>query len=336
MVPATFRMKSAADYGYLYVGNRAIDQMPNINDGGSVEIGGGVLDFKCLQETKFCHFNKLLDSKPHGQIHNGVGDIRNMGAVPWAARDPVFWVHHSQVDRIWASWNAAGGQNPTDPSFLSMQYTFARPDGTAVLVTNEDMLDIATLGYDYQTLIPTDPIPPVEGSIPALCPGEAVAGNRYLVSETNATVNIILGSAPATVNVNISSDGLAGGQVMQSLAVKSAETDTGIYLRFTGMMAQTAVGTSFGVYLGLPIGAAPSPDSPYYAGVLHYFNHTHMPGMDHSVENSQAYLINITDTVQRMQRLGLITSDISVTINPLKPSAVSGAPVIGGIEVVLY
>lgn len=30
-----------------------------------------------------------------------------MGLVPTAASDPVFWVHHSFIDRIWSSWNAS-------------------------------------------------------------------------------------------------------------------------------------------------------------------------------------------------------------------------------------
>jgi hypothetical protein len=331
-IPAQFRMQCADDYCHLYIGNRLSNQTPTINDGGSVEISGGVLDFKCLQEAKFCKFSGILDSRPHGQIHDGVGDNHNMSAVEWAARDPVFWVHHSQVDRIWASWNAAGGRNPTDPSFLSTQYIFARPDGTAVVITNEDMLDITALGYDYQTLIPTDPIPPIEGPIAALCPDK----NKHLASEQNVNASINLGAAPVTVNVNVTetSDGLDGGQVMRSLAVKSAETGSSIYLSFTGMMAQTTVGTSLNVYLGLPAGATPSPDSPYYAGVLHYFNHTHRHGINHSVENSRPYLINVTDIVRRIQRLELITSDVSVTMVPSKPHAVRGAPMIKSIELI--
>ena len=27
-----------------------------------------------------------------------------MGAVPTSARDPIFWLHHANVDRLWSAW----------------------------------------------------------------------------------------------------------------------------------------------------------------------------------------------------------------------------------------
>ena len=47
-----------------------------------------------------------------GQVHTLVGNLLGMGKVPWAANDPIFWLHHSNVDRLWASWNGWGRANP--------------------------------------------------------------------------------------------------------------------------------------------------------------------------------------------------------------------------------
>ena len=52
---------------------------------------------------KFDAFHRTVN-KPHNLIHNLVGC--NMGPPKNAAYDPVFWLHHSFVDFVWAYWQA--------------------------------------------------------------------------------------------------------------------------------------------------------------------------------------------------------------------------------------
>ena len=34
-----------------------------------------------------------------------IGDVAGaMADVPTAAFDPIFWVHHSNIDRLWVEW----------------------------------------------------------------------------------------------------------------------------------------------------------------------------------------------------------------------------------------
>ncbi|MGH7194104.1 MAG: tyrosinase family protein, partial [Candidatus Saccharimonadales bacterium] len=40
-----------------------------------------------------------LESTPHNFIHNWVGGDMGTGGSPY---DPIFWLHHSNVDRLWA------------------------------------------------------------------------------------------------------------------------------------------------------------------------------------------------------------------------------------------
>jgi hypothetical protein len=58
-------------------------------------------------------FNEAIE-RPHGSVHVWVGG--DMGSVPRAAFDPIFWSHHTFIDRCWASWQIAnpGGEPPTD------------------------------------------------------------------------------------------------------------------------------------------------------------------------------------------------------------------------------
>ena len=44
-----------------------------------------------------------MESGPHGYIHNEF--IRgNMGKAETAALDPIFWLHHANIDRLWSIW----------------------------------------------------------------------------------------------------------------------------------------------------------------------------------------------------------------------------------------
>ena len=77
-----------------------------------------------------------------------------MGSVPVAPNDPVFFLHHCNVDRIWAQWQttyppapylptsgAAYGHNLEDPMY---------PWNTSTSpIRPTDMLSISALGYQY-------------------------------------------------------------------------------------------------------------------------------------------------------------------------------------------
>jgi tyrosinase len=38
----------------------------------------------------------------HDNVHMWVGG--HMGQIPYAAFDPIFWAHHTMVDRLWRVW----------------------------------------------------------------------------------------------------------------------------------------------------------------------------------------------------------------------------------------
>lgn len=85
----------------------------------------------------------------HNQVHNWIaGDMTAMTSP----NDPVFWLHHCNVDRLWAQWQESYGVNTYAP-------TSGGPDGhnkNDALVflldswTPADVLNIADLGYSYE------------------------------------------------------------------------------------------------------------------------------------------------------------------------------------------
>ena len=64
------------------------------------------------------------EGTPHGSVHNDVGG--NMSTFANAAKDPIFYAHHANVDKIWSDWNKKlpTHTNPTDATFLTLTYSF--------------------------------------------------------------------------------------------------------------------------------------------------------------------------------------------------------------------
>jgi tyrosinase len=94
---------------------------------------------RVLSSTTFAGFTQLLEGI-HNGVHGWVGGA--MSAVPIAAFDPVFWAHHSMIDRLWYLWQLSPlGRNP--PASLLDRALPPFP------MTVRQTLDISILGYEY-------------------------------------------------------------------------------------------------------------------------------------------------------------------------------------------
>ncbi len=61
-----------------------------------------------LDNPNFAAFSSDLDSGAHGTVHVRVGgSTGDMRTVISAAYDPIFWLHHSMVDKVWFDWQTA-------------------------------------------------------------------------------------------------------------------------------------------------------------------------------------------------------------------------------------
>lgn len=76
----------------------------------------------------------------HNSGHVWVGG--SMGGILTAPTDPVFWMHHAEIDRIWAAWQAANpGQNPSLAGAAGIMDPWTE--------TEVDTRDIIALGFTY-------------------------------------------------------------------------------------------------------------------------------------------------------------------------------------------
>jgi tyrosinase len=118
-------------------------------------------------ETGFLHAGGSetgdLEMNPHNYVHGMIGGENNkqqsglMGVPNNAGLDPVFYLHHANIDRMWSAWNVTGGnKNPADTDWLSGpelngNSRFVMPldaKGTPWYYTPADVVDTTSVKYN--------------------------------------------------------------------------------------------------------------------------------------------------------------------------------------------
>jgi peroxiredoxin len=88
-----------------------------------------------------------MDQNPHFFTHIALGgDMADFATV---GADPIFYLHHCNLDRIWESWNRLGNKNPTDPRYLDRKFAFGDRSGKRVDLAVKSGDRVAQLGYEY-------------------------------------------------------------------------------------------------------------------------------------------------------------------------------------------
>ena len=115
MVPAIVD-STAAEATIPFVGGAA----------GAFGFGGGVIDAPS-------HFGAgmtgQLERQPHNNVHRTISGTMGTAASPL---DPIFWLHHAQVDRLWGRWLRLGGgrSDPSDVRWLDQRFRVLRRAGS--------------------------------------------------------------------------------------------------------------------------------------------------------------------------------------------------------------
>jgi tyrosinase len=104
----------------------------------------GIIE-QILGASTFDDFSSQLEDQ-HNQVHGWCGGT--MSIVPIAAFDPVFFAHHTMIDRLWYLWQL---RNP-NAGVGTLGLDQALP-GTPLNVGQ--VLDISRLGYDYAAKVVT-------------------------------------------------------------------------------------------------------------------------------------------------------------------------------------
>jgi Common central domain of tyrosinase/Polyphenol oxidase middle domain len=130
---------------------------------GFSSFGGGVLS----QPMHFNGDDGALELTPHNVVHRDVGGW--MANPNFSARDPIFFLHHANVDRLWKRWRSTtSGQDPTsDTIWMNTKFTFFDENGQQVQLSGRDILDtVSELNYCYDDETACGGPPPPAKTIP--------------------------------------------------------------------------------------------------------------------------------------------------------------------------
>ncbi|RZC93437.1 hypothetical protein C5167_026046 [Papaver somniferum] len=108
-------------------------------------------------EAGECYALGTMEAAPHDTVHGWVGKLsnnyhQNMGAFFSAARDPTFFAHHANIDRIWEVWRKLGNykRDIVDPDWLNAYFYFHNEKSQLVRIRVHQILNITAMGYRYQ------------------------------------------------------------------------------------------------------------------------------------------------------------------------------------------
>jgi tyrosinase len=232
-------------------------------------------------------FSDGLESGPHGQVHTFVGvSPRGMGFFEEAGRDPCFWVHHCNIDRLWNHWRQKTGHtNPINAGvpinvpnnqrkpWSQLQHTFVDENGQEVKLSTGQVLaavEILDRGYVYDDLQPaivtsSNAPPPAPASAPQGAAGATAPARRIRTLASAGPLEVSGGSAAIT---------------LQGLSAAAAPAPGGIpeppvqdrVLVLKDVAAPAGAGGLYGVYVNVPPDVQPTPDSAYFVGTVDTFN----------------------------------------------------------------
>ena len=255
----------------------AIEAEEFSSDEGIATFGGG--------ERSRPHFNGgergLLEGMPHGGPHGWVGDdvdaqgnvIRRgwMGSFFTAGLDPVFWLHHANIDRLWQVWldhDPAHGDPTDDPAWSDTEFSFPAVGGGVVTWRIGEVLDTLALGYQYEsTAAPSGLAPPVV-VVPDGGPDLDLSGADMAPPPPPEVIG-------ATADVSLASHEPVDVELVEPAAVglgaePGAAIGARVFLRVEGITG-TAAAPVYDVYVNVPSGESPGDHPELRAGSLSTF-----------------------------------------------------------------
>jgi tyrosinase len=295
--------------------------------------------------TAWSHLGSVvgtLEREPHGTVHVEVGGW--MSRFETAARDPIFWLHHANIDRLWEAWLALGDgrANPSgrraDP-WLNMWFKVGGGE-SAVTLRVREVLDTTQppLNYRYSTISVPKPAPVAvlaasfdtdsgfaeEEPVPQDISPEMVGAseNRVPLAATTTEVEVAI-EAPSGPALRERAEGAQPRKV---------------YLQVENVRGKELAAPNYSVYVDLPPGADPTEYEDRRVGQVSMFGVMEASESDEEHSGSGlTFSFDITGVVQRLQETGeWDPARLRVTFAPVRAGAEQGGDVSAGRVSLFY
>jgi tyrosinase len=224
-----------------------------------------------------------LEGSPHDKVHDAINGL--MGDPDTAANDPIFWLHHCNIDRLWNRWlNQGQRSDPNDPVWAGQSFTFAAPGGQSTQTVCKFLNYVPGNLIDYQYDDPQahDPAgdasacqgtpPPLVASQLAVHakPGamHAMAAKATTTSLATFPPRLSLLAKPTSFKLEIPAEHRG---TLTTMAEASPGASGELSLEVSGIDAKSLDGGYYDVYVNLPQGAQPDPNGSSFVGSISSF-----------------------------------------------------------------
>ncbi|MEI7037380.1 tyrosinase family protein [Fulvimonas yonginensis] len=227
-----------------------------------------------FQRGKTDAFEPIVEARPHNRVHNLIGGA--MSSILISPKDPLFWVHHANIDRLWVAWlKAGGGRRQPAPTNTYWSGTFTY--GTGI----DDMPRVWTnntttyLGYRYDDeTLPTQTTTKLTSVASALTAGAPpLRPSLHLTVPLGSSRPLALDERSLSIDVPLGATDAARVRSLMLRPTVGQTAETGPVRVVLDGVRLTALGERGGyfynVYLNLPEQPGTSrPESTFLLGSL--------------------------------------------------------------------
>jgi tyrosinase len=325
-------------------------------NGGSPGFGG--------VNTGFSHGGSVhggIETQPHDWVHGLVGGSDPNSNLPGlmsdpdtAGLDPIFWLHHANIDRLWEVWrkNPTTDVDPTDGNWVNgpaatrgRAFMLPMVGGVSWTYTPGQMSDLTKLDYVYDDVSPPSGTPQMVARLQRLGVNSVVAEAQVRRTRVAGPRNVeLLGANTQSLSLtgaearsSVVLDAAVQSKVaasLQSLTTAAPATPDRIFLNLENVRGLNDA-TAFSVYINVPDSDDPAQHPELLAGSIALFGVRKATLVDSThAGDGLTFVIEITRVIDTLHLAGALNvAQLHVRLVPQHPVPEAAKISIGRISV---
>jgi tyrosinase len=299
-----------------------LDSTSSLFDGSRINTSvAGVSNFfsstlnPIFEDANFFTFSTQIEGTPHNRAHTHIGGT--LGGFG-SARDPLFWMHHCMVDYCWAKWNLElENDNTNDSGWNSTEWNhFVDGKGNPATISAAATTLMPLLSYRYECS------PVGKFGCPLDLESLSAAEFKKLEARVKAGASVrfdikkrISISRSQRLLVNRPSEVKADVSAADFATIVDADTHADrVFLSLDYAALPVRNDFFVRVFINLPeADERTSIESEHYAGSFSFFG-TETGNPPHHHQHQPGFLINVTDTLRQLRRLGKLRSGEPISV----------------------
>ena len=296
-----------------------------------------------------------LENNPHNLVHVYVGNQTPQGKEGLmtdprlAALDPIFYMHHCNIDRMWAAWNVKN-HNPTTNDWLKgpavdgeRKFAMPLPGGSSWVYTPSQMSDLGALDYTYDDLqAPESAAAPLAERLVRLgAPRDTIRPEEVAPVITGKEIELV-GASPKALKLEttgartaVQLDPRVRNKVSESLTEAAAvQKPDRVYLELENVRGHSDAHV-LSVYINLPEGAKPGDHPELLAGSAGLFGLSSASEKDGSHGGQGLnFVMDITKIVDDLHLQNALDTDhLNISIVPHGPIQAEAGITVGRVNI---